>query len=198
MSIEKIIENLKNKNFLVLTKDIMTEKVIKKLIAKHSIKNYHYANIIGTSISISISELKLLAKKYVFFDNDNDTGKKRVLEFIHYTNGKDYDEFGYDKDPADRKKIESIINRLNNGDKEILDDRALMTEGVVNQLKIILKSDKNLKFSISDLDDQGASHWYYFRDNSNNHLGCCFYWKSGTYDEFGNHSLYDEYGCSIR
>jgi hypothetical protein len=46
-------------------------------------------------------------------------------------------------------------------------------------------------------DDMGESTWYYIKHNGKL-ISCQFYWNEGSYDSEGNHSLYDEYGFSIK
>jgi len=45
--------------------------------------------------------------------------------------------------------------------------------------------------------DMGMSTWYYVKRRGFN-VASQFFWNEGSYDSEGNHSLYDEYGFSIK
>jgi len=45
--------------------------------------------------------------------------------------------------------------------------------------------------------DMGMATWYYVKRRGFN-VASQFFWNEGSYDSEGNHSLYDEYGFSIK
>ena len=46
-------------------------------------------------------------------------------------------------------------------------------------------------------DNMGASTWYYIKRNGQL-VGAQFFWNEGAYNAEGVHSLYDEYGYSVK
>mgnify|MGYP000008428887 FL=1 len=46
-------------------------------------------------------------------------------------------------------------------------------------------------------DDMGMATWFYIKRN-NKTIASQFFWNEGEYDAEGNHSLYDEYGFSLK
>lgn len=46
-------------------------------------------------------------------------------------------------------------------------------------------------------EDMGMATWYYIKRSGFN-IASQFFWNEGTYDSRGNHSLYDEYGFSVK
>ena len=92
--------------------------------------------------------------------------------------------------------IKEICELLAYGDlqeaKAIIQDRKQMPESRLRMIAEVL-TDYPVRFEHEPMSE---SNWYYISrtDEERTYVGSQFYWIKGSYDENGEHSLYDEYG----